>query len=146
MEMNRIDNLIRNPGIYYDDKAMDGFVQFCEKELTLTNGSDLKLLETFKLWTEQIFGWYYFEERTVYKPNQDGHGGRYVQHQAPAGAKTVSDRGAWCSQEHVRQLRAAVFPDSRPRNDQAADYGTQPNAAGYERFYCNPIISLLEKL
>ena len=77
--MNRIDDLIRNPGIYYDDKAMDGFVQFCEKELTLTDGSDLKLLETFKLWAEEIFGWYYFEERTVYKPNPDGHGGRYVQ-------------------------------------------------------------------
>ena len=60
MEMNRIDDLIRNPGIYYDDKAMDGFVQFCENELTLTDGSDLKLLETFKLWAEQIFGWYYF--------------------------------------------------------------------------------------
>ena len=79
MEMNRIDDLIANPGIYYDDKAMDGFVKFCERELTLTDGTDLKLLDAFKLWAEQIFGWYYFEERTVYKPNPDGHGGRYEQ-------------------------------------------------------------------
>ena len=79
MEMNRIDDLIANPGVWYDDKAMDGFVKFCERELTLTDGTDLKLLDTFKLWAEQIFGWYYFEERTVYKPNPDGHGGRYVQ-------------------------------------------------------------------
>lgn len=79
MEMNRIDDLIANPGVYYDDKAMDGFVKFCEWELTLTDGTDLKLLETFKLWAEQIFGWYYFEERTVYKPNPDGHGGHYEQ-------------------------------------------------------------------
>ena len=78
MEMNRIDDLIANPGIYYDDKAVEGFVKFCERELTLTDGSDMKLLDSFKLWAEQIFGWYYFEERTVYKPGPDGHGGRYV--------------------------------------------------------------------
>lgn len=78
MEMNRIDALIANPNIYYDDKAIDGFIAFCENELTLTDGSDLYLLPTFKLWAEQIFGWWYFVERTVYEPNEDGHGGRYV--------------------------------------------------------------------
>lgn len=81
MEMNRIDALIENPGVWYDDKAMDGFVEFCEKELTLTDGADLTLLDTFKLWAEQIFCWYYFEERTVYEPNPDSPGGRYVQRQ-----------------------------------------------------------------
>ena len=78
MEMNRIDDLIANPGIYYDDKAMDGFVKYCENELTLTDGSDLKLLETFKLWAEQIFGWYYFVERSVYVSGSDNRGGDYV--------------------------------------------------------------------
>lgn len=78
MEMNRIDDLIRNPGIWYDDLAVEGFIDYCNKELTLTDGSDLQLLDTFKLWAEQIFGWYYFEERSVYEPNPDGHGGHYV--------------------------------------------------------------------
>ena len=78
MEMNRIDELIANPNIYYDDKAIDGFVKYCEYELTLTDGSDLHLLDTFKLWAEQILGWYYFVERSVYTPNEDGMGGRYV--------------------------------------------------------------------
>ena len=78
MEMNRIDKLIENPGIYYDDKAMDGFVKFCESELTLTDGSDLHLLPSFKLWAEQIFCWYYFIERSVYEPNKNGKGGHYV--------------------------------------------------------------------
>jgi phage terminase large subunit-like protein len=78
LEMNRIDALIANPGIYYDDKAIDGFIAFCENECTLTDGSDLYLLDTFKLWAEQIFGWWYYVERSVYVPNKDGHGGRYV--------------------------------------------------------------------
>lgn len=78
MEMNRIDSLIANPGIYYDDKAVDGFIRYCENELTLTDGSDLKLLDSFKLWAEQIFGWYYYVERSIYEPSPDGHGGRYV--------------------------------------------------------------------
>lgn len=77
MEMNRIDDLIRNPGVYYDDMAVEGWIEFCEEELTLTDGSDLKLLDSFKLWGEQIFGWYYFVERSVYVPNEDGHGGHY---------------------------------------------------------------------
>lgn len=81
MEMNRIDDLIRNPGIYYDDEAVNGFIDYCNEELTLTDGSDLQLLDTFKLWAEQIFGWYYFEERSVYEPNPDGHGGHYVRKQ-----------------------------------------------------------------
>lgn len=79
MEMNRIDALIANPNIYYDDQAVEGFVLYCENELTLTDGGDLHLLPTFKLWSEQIFGWYYFVERSVYEPTPDNHGGRYVQ-------------------------------------------------------------------
>lgn len=78
MEMNRIDDLIANPGVYYDDEAVEGFIAFCEEELTLTDGSNLKLLDTFKLWAEQIFGWWFFEDRTVYVPGSDGMGGRYV--------------------------------------------------------------------
>lgn len=78
MEMNRIDALIRNPGVWYDDQAVEGFILYCENELTLTNGEDLHLLDSFKLWAEQIFGWYYFVERSVYEPGIDGHGGRYV--------------------------------------------------------------------
>lgn len=78
MEMNRIDDLIANPGIYYDDQAVEGFVRYCEEELTLTDGEDLKLLDSFKLWAEQIFGWYYFVERSVYVPSEDGHGGHYI--------------------------------------------------------------------
>lgn len=78
MEMNRIDALIANPGVYYDDEAINGFILYCETELTLTDGSDLKLLDSFKLWAEQIFGWYYFENRTIYELSEDGHGGRYV--------------------------------------------------------------------
>lgn len=78
MEMNRIDRLIENPGIYYDDLAVEGFIKYCENELTLTDGSDLVLLDTFKLWAEQIFGWYYFVNKSVYEPNPNGHGGQYV--------------------------------------------------------------------
>ena len=78
MEMNRIDDLIANPGIYYDDEAVEGWIKYCENELTLTDGSDLNLLDSFKLWGEQIFGWYYFVERSVYEPGEDGHGGHYV--------------------------------------------------------------------
>ena len=77
MEMNRIDQLIANPGVYYDNEAVEGFIRYCENELTLTDGSDLHLLDTFKLWAEQIFGWYYFIERTVFVPNPDNHGGHY---------------------------------------------------------------------
>lgn len=78
LEMNRIDDLIENPGIWYDDEAVEGFIKFCEDELTLTDGSDLALLDSFKLWAEQIFGWYYYTERSVYEPNPNGRGGRYV--------------------------------------------------------------------
>ena len=78
LEMNRIDDLIRNPAIYYDDEAVEGWVRYCESELTLTDGSDLNLLDTFKLWGEQVFGWFYFVERSVYQPNEDNHGGHYV--------------------------------------------------------------------
>ena len=78
MEMYRIDDLIANPGIYYDDQAVEGWIKFCEAELTLTDGSDLTLLESFKLWGEQVFGWYCFVDKDVYEPNPDGHGGHYV--------------------------------------------------------------------
>lgn len=78
MEMNRIDDLIANPGVYYDDQAVEGWIAYCENELTLTDGSDLNLLDSFKIWGEQVFGWYYFVERSVYEPYPDGHGGHYV--------------------------------------------------------------------
>ena len=78
MEMNRIDALIENPGVWYDDQAIQGFINYCENELTLTNGDNLHLLDSFKLWAEQIFGWYYFVDRSIYEPNPDGHGGHYV--------------------------------------------------------------------
>lgn len=78
MEMNRIDDLIKNPGIYYDDEAINGWIDYCESELTLTDGSDLNMLDSFKLWGEQVFGWYYFVERSVYEPYEDKPGGRYV--------------------------------------------------------------------
>ena len=76
MEMNRIDEMIDNPGIYYDDQAVEGWIAYCENELTLTDGSPLKLLDTFKLWGEQIFGWYYFKEISVYVPGEGGRRGR----------------------------------------------------------------------
>ena len=78
MQMKRIDDLISNPGVYYDDKAVEGWVRFCENELTLTDGADLHLLDSFKLWGEDVFGWYYFVEKSIYQPNPNGHGGRYV--------------------------------------------------------------------
>ena len=78
LEMNRIDDLIADPNFYYDDQAVEGWIRFCEKELTLTDGSDLHLLPTFKLWGEQLFGWYYFVDRSIYEPSPDNHGGRYV--------------------------------------------------------------------
>ena len=78
LEMNRIDNLIKNPNIYYDENAVEGWIRFCEKELTLTDGRDLHLLDTFKLWGEQIYGWYYFIDRSVYQPSKNNHGGHYV--------------------------------------------------------------------
>ena len=80
MEMNRIDALIDNPGVYYDALAVEGYIKYCENELTLTDGSDLKLLDSFKLWAEQVFGWYYFEDVTVFEPNPNGLGGQYVRH------------------------------------------------------------------
>ena len=78
MEMNRIDDLIANPGIYYDDEAIDGWIAYCENELTLTDGSPLVLLDSFKLWAEQVFGWYYFVDRSVYEPNANNYGGHYI--------------------------------------------------------------------
>ena len=78
LEMNRIDDLIANPGVYYDDEAVDGWIKYCENEMTLTDGSDFHMLETFKLWGEQVFGWYYFDERSIYEPGPDNHGGHYV--------------------------------------------------------------------
>lgn len=85
MEMNRIDELIRNPGVYYDDKIVEAWIKFCESELTLVDGTDLHLLDSFKLWGEQLFGWYYFIDKSVYEPNPKGRGGHYVK-------KTVKKR------------------------------------------------------
>lgn len=85
LQMNRIDDLIDNPGIYYDDEPVEGFIRFCENELTLTDGSDLEMLDTFKLWAEDVYGWYYFVEKQVYKPRRHGRGGHYVK-------KTVKKR------------------------------------------------------
>ena len=79
MQMNRIDSLIANPAVYYDPYPVEGFIRFCEDELTLTDGNDLHLLDSFKLWAEDVLGWYYFIERSVYEPGEDHHGGRYVQ-------------------------------------------------------------------
>jgi phage terminase large subunit-like protein len=78
MEMNRIDELIADPNFYYDDQAIEGFIRYCENELTLTDGSDLRLLDSFKLWAESLLAWFYYVERSVYTPNPDGHGGRYI--------------------------------------------------------------------
>lgn len=78
LEMNRIDDLIANPGVYYDEDAVEGWIRYCEGELTLTDGSPFFMLDTFKLWGEEVFGWYYFVEKSVYEPNPDGHGGHYV--------------------------------------------------------------------
>lgn len=78
MEMNRIDDLIANPEMYYDDRAIKGFIKFCERELTLTDGSDVKLLDVFKLWAESALSWFYYVQRSVYVPNEDGHGGHYI--------------------------------------------------------------------
>lgn len=78
MEMNRIDWLIANPGVYYDDKAVEGWISFCEEEMTLTDGSDLELLDSFKVWGEELFGWFYYVEKSVYEPNENGRGGKFV--------------------------------------------------------------------
>ena len=78
MEMNRIDDLIDNPGVYYDENVVEGFIAYCENEMTLTDGADLNLLDSFKLWGEQALGWYYFVERSVYEPSPKNHGGKFV--------------------------------------------------------------------
>ena len=77
--MERIDTLIANPRFYYDDEAIDGFIKYCERECTLTDGSDIELLDSFKLWAESLFAWFYYEKRQVYEPHPDGHGGQYVE-------------------------------------------------------------------
>ena len=79
LEMNRIDDLIADPGVYYDEDAVEGYIAFCEEELTLTDGSDMHLMDSFKLWAEQVYGWYEFKTKSVYRPYEDGYGGRYVQ-------------------------------------------------------------------
>ena len=82
MEMARIDDLIADPNFYYDENAIDGFIAFCEKEMTLTDGSDIRLLESFKLWAESLLSWFYFVERSVYVPDDDNHGGHFVRETA----------------------------------------------------------------
>ena len=112
LEMNRIDALIDNPNVYYDDQAVEGFVLFCEHELTLTDGSDLYLLPSFKLWAEQVFGWYYFVERSVYEPSTDNHGGRYVNKTIKKRLTTkqylIVARGA--AKVHVRRVHSGLLP------------------------------------
>ena len=114
-EMNRIDALIANPNIYYDDQAVEGFIRYCEGELTLTDGSDLHLLESFKLWAEQIFGWYYFVERSVYVPTKDNHGGHYEKrdNQETPDSKAVSNSCSRSSQVDVRVAHSKLFFECR---------------------------------
>lgn len=99
LEMNRIDDLIRNPGVYYDETAVEGYIKFCENELTLTDGSDMVLLPSFKLWAEQVFGWYYFVEKSIYIPNKDGRGGHFVK-------KSVKKR--LCKKQYLIVARGAA--------------------------------------
>lgn len=99
MEMNRIDDLIADPGMWYDDEAIDGFIAYCENELTLTDGEDLHLLDSFKLWAEQALAWFYFIERSVFEPSPDGHGGRYV-------IKTIKKR--LCNKQYLIVGRGAA--------------------------------------
>lgn len=99
MQMNRVDALIANPVFYYDDEAILGFIEFCENELTLTDGADLSLLDSFKLWAEDLLAWFYFVERTVYEPAEDGHGGRYVR-------KTIKKR--LCRKQYLVVARGAA--------------------------------------
>ena len=99
LEMNRIDDLIADPGIWYDDEAIDGFIAYCENELTLTDGEDLHLLDSFKLWAEQALAWFYFIERSVFEPSSDGHSGRYV-------IKTIKKR--LCNKQYLIVGRGAA--------------------------------------
>ena len=101
MEMNRIDELILNPGVYYDDEAVDGWIRFCEQELTLTDGSPLHLLDSFKLWGEQVFGWYYFVHRSIYEPYEDRAGGHYGSGVFPAVFQYASSCRRSCCQRRV---------------------------------------------
>ena len=119
MEMNRIDDLIANPGIYYDDKAINGFIAFCEDELTLTDGGDVKMLDSFKLWAEQIFGWYYFVERSVYVPNPHGAG---QAHKEAAGDEAVSYHHTFGRKDHVPGIFAGVLYDRQHEHHPAADH------------------------
>lgn len=99
LEMNRIDELIENPRYYYDDRAVEGWIKFCENELTLTDGSDMFLLDSFKLWAEQVYGWYFFTEKSVYRPNKDGYGGHYVK-------KTIKRR--LCNKQYIITARGSA--------------------------------------
>lgn len=99
LEMNRIDELIENPRYYYDDQAVEGWIKFCENELTLTDGSDMFLLDSFKLWAEQVYGWYFFTEKSVYRPNKDGYGGHYVK-------KTIKRR--LCNKQYIITARGSA--------------------------------------
>ena len=94
MEMNRIDDLIANPGIWYDDQAIQGFINYCESELTLTDGEDLHLLDSFKLWAEQIFGWYYYEDRSVYDPDVGHYVNKRVKKRLTTKQYLIVARGA----------------------------------------------------
>jgi hypothetical protein len=120
MEMNRIDSLIDNPGIYYDDQAVEGFIRFCETELTLTDGEDLVLLDSFKLWAEQVFCWYYFVERRVYEAGEGDKPGRYVRKRIKKRLTNkqylIVARGAAKSM-YVRQFIVIFLHAMRPRQN-----------------------------
>lgn len=155
MEMNRIDDLIANPGVYYDDRAVEGFIDYCESELTLTDGADLNLLDTFKLWAEQIFGWYYFVERSVYEPYEDGYGGHYI---------TKKVRKRLINKQYLIVARGAAksmygsclqnFFSQCGRNHNAPDYYGSDNETGRRGFVSDshlnhsckrPILQILDR-
>ena len=121
LEMQRIDDLIANPGIYYDPEAVEGWIAFCEDELTLTDGSDMHLLDTFKLWGEQIFGWYYFIERSVFVPSPDGHGGRFVKKRIKK--RLVNKQYLIVARGAAKSMYAEAIQDNNCPNNEASRRG-----------------------
>lgn len=134
MEMNRIDELIRNPRYYYDENAVEGYIRFCEGELTLTDGSPMKLLDSFKLWAEQVYGWYYFVEKSVYRPYKNDHGGRYVK-------KTVKKR--LTNKQYLIVARGAaktIYDETHQGNSLVMDTSTTQQAT------CAPTVRQAEEV
>lgn len=134
LEMNRIDRLIADPSMYYDDKAVDGWISFCENELTLTDGSDLHLLDTFKLWGEEVYGWYYFVNRSVYEPYPDGHGGHYVR-------KTIKKR--------LTQVQYLIIPRGNAKtlyDETHQAYGLCVDTSTTHQVTCAPTMKQAEEV